>query len=463
MADVFISYKSDDRAAASLYSDALTAEGFSVWWDPVLRTGETYDEVIERNLREAAIVVVLWSPRSVRSKWVRAEATIGERKGGLLPILIEACDRPIAFELTQTADLCGWTGDRADARWIDFVNDLRAALAKGKADVRAHTAPPPPDADTIEMLYWSSIKDSNEAADFDTYLARYPHGQFVDLAWRKLAKSRGLSGGRPLNTPVIISWLSLAGVAFAMSWVNRTESNVDTSLDIGVVAILSFVILAFASGTIGAATARRLWPTAYIAAIAAMLVALLTYMPISMVVHRWVIESRRGLATGGDFFYRSQEQSVLWTVIAPVLSSALAGATAHLVGWLIRRGRDPSEKVSQRRIQLGWGLLATALIMLSVPAGMLAYLGSVILGLVLILAGSARRRVLFAIFPALIGCVVPFGLLVYATGETLRPFAPTPYWAVLGAPPLIMGVVAYWLGVGLRALSRPANSPRLHT
>jgi hypothetical protein len=180
--DIFISYKSEDRAAAQVFADALVAEGVSVWWDPVLRTGETYDEVIERNLREAALVLVLWSPRSVKSKWVRAEATIGERKAGLMPVLIEPCERPIAFELVQTADLCGWAGDRGDARWLDFMGDLRNALTKHQAQMRAHTAPPPPDALTIETLFWSSIKDGNDPADFEAYLQRYPHGQFVDLA-----------------------------------------------------------------------------------------------------------------------------------------------------------------------------------------------------------------------------------------------------------------------------------------
>jgi hypothetical protein len=148
----------------------------------VLRTGETYDRVIEDNLRNAAIVVVLWSPRSVASSWVRAEATIGQRKGALLPVVIEACERPLAFELVQTADLAGWGGDRADPRWADFIADVRAALSTRQQQERAHTAPPPPDPLTIETLYWSSIKDNGAPADFEAYIARYPHGQFVEIA-----------------------------------------------------------------------------------------------------------------------------------------------------------------------------------------------------------------------------------------------------------------------------------------
>ena len=225
MADVFISYKSEDRAAAKAYAEALAREGFSVWWDPVLRTGETYDEVIEGNLRQAALVVVLWSPRSVKSKWVRAEATIGERKGALLPVLIEACDRPIAFELLQTADLVGWAGDRADPRWRDFVADLQSALATRRQQERAHTAPAAPDALTIETLFWSSIKDGADAADFEAYAQRYPNGHFVAIARNKARALRGFppprldDGAAPSLRPRWLVPAALALAALVLAWV----------------------------------------------------------------------------------------------------------------------------------------------------------------------------------------------------------------------------------------------------
>ena len=92
--DIFISYSREDRAAARHFSECFAREGFSVWWDAALRSGETFDEVIERELRGAKAVVVLWSPRSVTSRWVRAEATLADRRNKLVPAIIEACDRP---------------------------------------------------------------------------------------------------------------------------------------------------------------------------------------------------------------------------------------------------------------------------------------------------------------------------------------------------------------------------------
>ncbi|HEX5237766.1 MAG TPA: TIR domain-containing protein [Sphingomicrobium sp.] len=138
--DIFLSYARQDRPVARLFAEALTEEGFSVWWDASLHSGETFDEVIEQRLRDATAVVVLWSPRSVASRWVRAEATLADRRNKLAPAIIEPCDRPIIFELTHAAELAGWTGDRSDIRWRDFVGDLRRLVdAAGAA-----TAPEPP-------------------------------------------------------------------------------------------------------------------------------------------------------------------------------------------------------------------------------------------------------------------------------------------------------------------------------
>jgi hypothetical protein len=137
--DIFLSYARIDRAAARMFAEAFADEGFSVWWDASLHSGETFDEVIEQRLRESKAVVVLWSPRSVASRWVRAEATQADRRNKLVPAIIEPCDRPIIFELTHAADLCEWTGDITDLRWRDFVSDLRRLVER---EHESHAAQP---------------------------------------------------------------------------------------------------------------------------------------------------------------------------------------------------------------------------------------------------------------------------------------------------------------------------------
>ncbi|MEO6081151.1 MAG: toll/interleukin-1 receptor domain-containing protein [Steroidobacteraceae bacterium] len=75
--DIFLSYCRDDQATARLYAEALQSEGFRVWWNQSLRVGEAYHELTERALEGARAVVVLWSKKSVTSRWVRAEAKQG--------------------------------------------------------------------------------------------------------------------------------------------------------------------------------------------------------------------------------------------------------------------------------------------------------------------------------------------------------------------------------------------------
>lgn len=202
MPDVFISYNREDRDRARTISTALEAEGFSVWWDAALRAGETYDEVTEQNLRQAGAVVVLWSKRSSNSKWVRAEATVGERSSTLVPALIEDCERPIRFELVQTADLRHWHGDRADANWRAFIQDIRTAISK-KAPKTAAAAPAMTSMDvSIEQTFWNSIKDGQERSDFEAYLARYPAGHFAALAKNRLtALNRPAAPAPPKPAP----------------------------------------------------------------------------------------------------------------------------------------------------------------------------------------------------------------------------------------------------------------------
>lgn len=208
MPNVFLSYNREDRPRAKLVAEALVSEGLSVWWDTALRAGENYDEVTERNLREADAVVVLWSKRSVQSKWVRAEATLGQRKSALVPAMIEECDRPLLFELIQTADLIRWEGDRDDPEWRGFIDVIQARVGESKRpapQARAAAAPSTTrtaahddkarhieaaaalHAATIETTFWQSIKDGSNIAEFEAYLDRYPNGHFAALARNRIA------------------------------------------------------------------------------------------------------------------------------------------------------------------------------------------------------------------------------------------------------------------------------------
>jgi TolB-like protein len=135
LADVFISYTHADRAHAARYAHAFETAGLSVWWDVTVPIGNTFDQETEAALRSAGAVVVLWSPRSVASRWVRSEASVALRSDTLVPVMIELCERPVMFELTQTADMTHWSGENDDPMFQRLLKEVRAMIG--------HVHPPP--------------------------------------------------------------------------------------------------------------------------------------------------------------------------------------------------------------------------------------------------------------------------------------------------------------------------------
>jgi hypothetical protein len=124
MAGVFLSYSSQDRERVVLLAEALRAEGFEVWWDREIPVAVTYEDYIRQQLDSAGAVVVVWSPESVASRYVRWEVRRAERRGVLVPVLIEEADLPPEYFLVQSADLTRWTGDRSDREWRRLVAAL---------------------------------------------------------------------------------------------------------------------------------------------------------------------------------------------------------------------------------------------------------------------------------------------------------------------------------------------------
>lgn len=174
MADIFLSYNRQDQAIARAYAEALVAAGFSVWWDATLRAGETYDEVTEAALRTARAVLVLWSPRSVTSRWVRSEATIADRNNTLVPVTIEACERPVMFELTQTSDMTGWRGEPDHPAWLALVADLNGFIGRERLESRPLNAgrapvaawPVAPALPLLAVLPFDNMSDDPEMTYF---------------------------------------------------------------------------------------------------------------------------------------------------------------------------------------------------------------------------------------------------------------------------------------------------------
>ncbi len=155
MADVFISYASEDRERAAKLANALGERGWSVWWDRKIVAGQAFDQVIERELETAKSVVVLWSIHSVESEWVKNEASAASERRVLVPALIDSVKLPLEFRRKQTADLIGWDGDLSHGGYHALCEGIAATM--GSAAPRLTTLPKESKSNGKPSWLWPAI------------------------------------------------------------------------------------------------------------------------------------------------------------------------------------------------------------------------------------------------------------------------------------------------------------------
>ena len=142
MADVFISYANENRDTARKLAASLEARGWSVWWDRKIQAGQTFDQVIERELETARCVIVLWSKESISSEWVKNEAALAAERGVLVPALIDSVRPPLEFRRRQAADLVGWNGDTAHLGFLALTDAIATTTNIAAAAPPAESFPP---------------------------------------------------------------------------------------------------------------------------------------------------------------------------------------------------------------------------------------------------------------------------------------------------------------------------------
>jgi hypothetical protein len=126
MQQLFVSYAREDLSRVAPLVDLLRAAGFDVFWDQSLPAGVEWAEFLDAKLGTAHCLLVLWTPASVASRWVRTEAHEALQKDKLLPVLLDDVRPPLAFRQIQCFDLTGWHGHRADPRLARLADEVRA-------------------------------------------------------------------------------------------------------------------------------------------------------------------------------------------------------------------------------------------------------------------------------------------------------------------------------------------------
>ena len=126
MARIFLSYARDDVEAAKQLAGCISEAGHDVWWDRHLHGGSRFAAEIDKALKDAEAVVVMWSPASIESAWVQDEAAEGRDRGRLVPVSLRSAKPPLGFRQFQTIELGSWDGSAKP----DALDDLLEAIGR---------------------------------------------------------------------------------------------------------------------------------------------------------------------------------------------------------------------------------------------------------------------------------------------------------------------------------------------
>ncbi len=130
MADVFVSYARSDKHRVAPLVAAIEAQGWTVWWDPEICPGQEFDRQIAAELKIAAAILVVWTPISVESRWVRGEAREGADRGILVPVRFEHANLPIDVRAIQTTDFDAWGEDPRSPQAQEVLRALSTIIAR---------------------------------------------------------------------------------------------------------------------------------------------------------------------------------------------------------------------------------------------------------------------------------------------------------------------------------------------
>lgn len=86
----FISYAREDRAYVERFAKLIGQWGYTTWYDAGISGGEKFSDTLMQRIRQAYLVLVFETPRSMASAWVRREVEFAAKQGvRILPIEIE--------------------------------------------------------------------------------------------------------------------------------------------------------------------------------------------------------------------------------------------------------------------------------------------------------------------------------------------------------------------------------------
>lgn len=171
--DVFLVSAIEDRDMAKLVARRLRSLKFKVWFDQK-QTDNTFDAKDARNAGNSRHMLVMWSAAAVKSDWVRAAASVGHSRPGMLAQV--SLDKTIPYEPFKSDkrfSIEGMTSRKTPEGFYKLIDEL--SQRDGRSDLRE----------------WMSFGSKDEEAR-EAWLAAHPDDPLAIDARKKREKAMGI-------------------------------------------------------------------------------------------------------------------------------------------------------------------------------------------------------------------------------------------------------------------------------
>jgi len=232
MAQIFISYKREERPAAKKLATALIAKGYDVWWDVELLPGEAFFEEIEAVIKKAKVTIVLWSNLSKQSKLVRAEASLADNQTSnqLISTSIDGALPPFPHNNQQAVMLMDWLKDEEQGAYEQLIKAIEKHIdeplfsKQNEATVEAIISE---EEDSWKML-WRAVRDiqPESASEYNRFLEKYRHRASPDIVALVERRIKHLKTAQPLAwlKSFILIATAVSGVVVGYIALNKTNT-----------------------------------------------------------------------------------------------------------------------------------------------------------------------------------------------------------------------------------------------
>lgn len=130
MTKVFISYSRNDMEFVQRLASDLLRAGLEVWWDlSDIQGSDVWERKIEEGLRTSQYFIVVLTPASLESRWVRREYLSADNKGiKIIPLKLKSYhESPLTLRDIQPIDAVG-------RPYEDILSDVLKILSENNKD-----------------------------------------------------------------------------------------------------------------------------------------------------------------------------------------------------------------------------------------------------------------------------------------------------------------------------------------